>query len=150
MRNILAHLRRIHRIHFGEIAPKNRSARQEVPGRVVDSSLRILAIGKEVSESLAPAKPIPIETRDGQHIRDVNLLDKGLRRRRDLGEESDALRIDRGLWLVRIHCTCHPAHEVSLQVRVLAAQHSMDADELALKLQRLYIVGDGEEIRFRW
>ena len=35
-------------------------------------------------------------------------------------------------------------------MRVLAAQHSMDADKLALKLQRFDVVGDGEEIRFWW
>src|SRR5208283_5537520 len=64
-------------------------------------------------------------------------------------EESDALRVDGGLWLVGIHGTCHAAREVGLQVRVLAAQHSMDADELALKLQRFDVMGDSEEIRFR-
>ena len=50
-------------MHFGEIVTKDRSARQEIPGRVMDSSLRVVAIGKEVSESLAMAKPVAIETR---------------------------------------------------------------------------------------
>src|SRR5271157_2267139 len=144
MRNILVYLRRIDGINFGEIAPQNHAARQEVFGSVVDSSLREVAIGKEVSESLAAAKPIAIETGDGQHIGDVNLFDKGLRRLGDLGEESDALRIDGGLWLVGIHGTRHPAHEVGLQVRVLAAQHRMDADKLALKLESFDVMGDGE------
>ena len=51
-----------------------------------------------------------------------------------------------GLWAVGVQRRGHPAHEEGLRVRVLAAQDGVDADHVALPLERLQVVRDGEQV----
>ena len=111
-------------------------------------ALGIVAIGEEIPQSFAAPEPIAIKAGDGQHIWNVDLVNKGLRFTRQFRQESNSLGIDRGLRLVWIHGSGHPTDQVGLQVRVLPAQHRVDADVVPLKFQGLDVVGDGEQIRF--
>jgi hypothetical protein len=120
-------------MNFRKIAAKDGTARQEKAARVMDAAHRVFPVGQKVTKSFAPPEPIAVETGNGQHIRDVDLLDKLLRRFGDFREESNSLRIDRRMRLVRVHGRSHSADEIGLQVRVLTSQHRMDSNELPLK-----------------
>ena len=49
-------------------------------------------------------------------------------------------------WLVGVDGRRHAADEKALEVRVLSAEHRVHLDELALPVERLEIVGDGQEV----
>ena len=57
-------------------------------------------------------------------------------------------RVDDGSRLVRIHRGRHATDEERLRVRILAAQHRMDTDEILLKGERFQVVGYRHEIHF--
>lgn len=63
----------------GENAAEDHAAREEEPRGIVDAAGGQIAAGYEVAETLAVAEPLLVEAGDGQHIRDADLVDEGLR-----------------------------------------------------------------------
>ncbi len=57
--------------------------------------------------------------------------------------------IDGCVRLIAIHRRRHAAHQIGLRVGILATQHGLDANELALQLQRFNVVRHRQQIRFR-
>src|ERR1019366_8497482 len=110
-----------------EIVVENCTTLQVETRRILDASLGIIAVGEEISQSLASSEPVAIKAGDREDVGNVDLIDESLRLARQLGEKSDALGIDRRLRLVGIHCSLHAADEISLQVRIFPAQHGLGA-----------------------
>jgi hypothetical protein len=75
----LSQLARIERMHGGEIAAEEDAAREREARGIADAAGRQIAVSHEVAEALATAEPLLVEAGDGQHIRDADLVDEGLR-----------------------------------------------------------------------
>src|SRR5208282_1046046 len=103
VRHVLRNVGRIHRVHFREIAVENRTTLQVETRRILDASLRKVAVGEEISQSLASSEPVAIEPGDREDVGNVDLIDESLRLAGQLGEKSNSLGIDRRLRLVGIH-----------------------------------------------
>src|ERR1039457_1369919 len=94
VRHVLCNVGRIHRVHFREIVIENRTTLQVEMRWILDASLRKVAVGEEIPQPLASSEPVAIEPSNREDVRDVDLIDEGLRLARQLGEKSDSLGID--------------------------------------------------------
>src|SRR5713226_7556478 len=97
--HVLGYVARIHGVHFGKIPVEDGPARQEETRRILDASLRKVAVGEEIPQSLAAPKPVAIKPGNRKNVRNVDLIDERLRLAGQLGEKSDSLGIDRRLRL---------------------------------------------------
>jgi hypothetical protein len=106
-----------------------------------------VAVGQKVADALTQASPVLVKGGNQQQVGDVDLFDKLPRLSRQRPELSDALRID-GVLFGWVHGHRHATHQIGLGMRVFASQQGVDLDDLALPVQRLQIVGDGQQVSF--
>src|SRR5581483_4337406 len=72
MSHVLGDIGGINRMYLGKIAAEDRAPGQEETRRIFDTSLRIVAIGQKVAQTLAAAEPVTIEAGHRQHVRNVD------------------------------------------------------------------------------
>ena len=94
------------------------------------------------------AGPILVERRNREQVRDVDLRHELARRGDERFQLRDRVHVDRRL-AVGIDRRGHAANQEALQVRVLAAQHRVHLDELALPVEGLEVMRQREQVRFR-
>src|SRR5208283_4849878 len=78
MSNVLRYIGRINRIHLGKITVEDGATGYVKAGGILDAALGIIAIREEIPQSLATPEPVAIKAGDGQHIRNIDLVNEGL------------------------------------------------------------------------
>ena len=132
-----------------ELAVDDGAARQAlVVGRIVVGALGDVAIGQHRLTAQAPAVgPILIEGRDGHEIGQIDLVDELDGAVDDRGDQIQPLHVDRAhrARVMDVDGAGHAADQ-PVRMRVLAAVDGVDLDDLFLEVERLQIVGDGQQI----
>ena len=147
MRDVLRDLGLIERLDFRQVAAADDALRNELP-RLRRAVFRVLAEHQVVADATAVTGPVLVERRDREQVGDVDLGHEVASRGGERLELGDRVSVQRRL-AVGIHRRGHAADQEALQVRVLAAEHGVHLDELALPVERLEIVRDGHQVRFR-
>ena len=98
-----------------------------------------------VAHALAVASPVLVEGGDRQEIGNVDPRDEVARAGDELLQAGDRARVQ-GRLTVWIDRRRHATHQETLQMGVLAAEHRVHLDELALPVERLEIVRDRHQV----
>ncbi len=145
MRDILGNFLVIHRQDLAQVFVEDDAARQKEL-RVV-SGLRKLTVSQKVAQPRAITRPVLVERRDGEQIGYVHFFDELPRLRQPLFHQRDLVRVD-GILTVGINRNGHPADQIRLQMRILGAEQGVDANNLALPIERFQIVRDRHQVCF--
>jgi hypothetical protein len=141
----LGYGRLVDREDRGEIPPEDSAAGQVEGARVVRRPFREVPVRQVVADPGAIAGPVLVEGGDGEHVGDVDVVDELLGFLDQLGHLGEAARGERRGG-VRVDAHPHPADDVRLGMGVLAAEQRLDLDDVALPLERLQVVGDGQQV----
>src|ERR1019366_3746145 len=89
VRHVLRHVGWVNGVHLRKVPVEDGPARQEEARRILDASLRKVAVGEEIPQSLASSEPVAINPGDREDVGNVDLIDKGLGLAGQLGEKSN-------------------------------------------------------------
>ena len=142
---MLGDLALVHRHDLREVQVANDAPREQVGRGLVDLAAPVAAVGEEAPRPGADPRPLGVGRGQEHDVGQVDLLDERPHGGEPLAQEADALGVD-GLRAAGVQRRGHPAHEEGLRVRVLAAQDGVDADHVALPLERLQVVRDEQQV----
>ena len=134
---------------FGQIAAQDDAAREQERARVLLIARGIIAVGEEIAQPFAAREPILIEAerwparRECKPARRTSALRLTSSRRKSM--RSGLITANGSFGSMR---RGHAAHQERLRMRILAAQHGVDADEILLPGQRFQIMRHGQQVHF--
>ncbi len=142
--HVLGDLLRVEGLDLGEVLAAD-DARGEEEARLLRVVQGVLPVDEVVAHAAPVARPVLVERGHREQIGDVDPGHEVAGLRHQPAHESDRAHVDRGL-LVGVHGGGHAAHQEALEVRVLAPEHGVDLDDLALPVERFEVVGHGHEV----
>jgi hypothetical protein len=123
------------------------ASREQVGIRIVHARARQITHAQKIAETFTTEEPVLVEARDRQRVGHIDLVREGLHAVDDLLDLRKSLRVD---GRVRIEIDgARNAADQEVRVRILATEDRVQSRDVTLPDERVQVVCNSHQVRFR-